>query len=115
MTRLALRTLLLATVLAACTSSDGTPKRGSSHSGSGAVESGQTAGDTALGNRDVSYGTGDIYEGLVCDWTTEGIAWCDDDFTIAYCSDSTWWLFDCSTLGEYCSQFDDGTIDCYYY
>jgi hypothetical protein len=114
MTRLAFRTILLASALVACSSTDGTPKRGSIATGTGAVEAGQTVGTNARGNRDASFG-GDILDGVVCDWTTEGIAWCDDDYTIAYCSDSTWWLLDCSAYGEYCAEFDDGTVDCNYF
>ena len=113
MTRPTIHFVLLACALAACSSSDSTPHRGSNQTGQGAVDSGQTAGDTARSRRDASYGYGDVYEGLTCDWTTEGIAWCDDDYTIAYCSDYTWWLLDCSSYGEYCAEYYDGTVDCY--
>ena len=52
---------------------------------------------------------------MFCNAFSEGLAWCDDDVTIAYCSLGTWWLLDCYDIGaDFCG--DDGiTVDCYVY
>jgi hypothetical protein len=47
-----------------------------------------------------------------CDASAEGIAWCDNEFDIAFCASGGWWLLDCSVLDAFCG--DDGTtVDCY--
>ncbi len=107
-----IRSALFVLVCATACGSSNPPTPGSSSTGSGAIESGQTAGDTARSSRD-SIADGDVYEGVTCDLSTDGLAWCDDDYTVAYCSDYTWWLVDCSAIGDVCAEFDDGTVDCW--
>jgi len=101
MTRTVLGSLALACALVACSDSS-TPK-----------DTQRTAGNTARSDqRDASsYGT--YYGGISCDYTEEGLAWCDDDYTVVYCSGGTWWAVDCYSIGyDYCT--DDGyTVDCY--
>ncbi len=42
----------------------------------------------------------------------EGIAWCDDDVEIAFCSRGAWWVLDCSAVADFCGH-DGLTVDCY--
>jgi hypothetical protein len=102
----------LISLLVACSQPD-QPRKGSPQQGSDAAASGTTAGSISRSHRSTADDTGNIYEGVVCDASTEGIAWCDDDFDIVFCSDQTWWLLDCTAIGaDYCG--DDGlTVDCY--
>jgi len=61
-------------------------------------------------------GYGADYDGLICDWYTEGQAFCADDTTFVYCSLGEWWMLDCvDDLGaDFCGEDDvDDTVDCY--
>jgi hypothetical protein len=103
--------MTFAFALAACQVSQPTTAR--TPRGSAAQAAGQRAGSVSRSSRRFANDFGDIYEGVECDALTEGLAWCDDDVTIAYCSVDTWWLLDCTDAGYgYCG--DDGyTVDCY--
>ena len=113
MTRIALCSLVLGGVLAACNDSQVTTRtKGSTSRGSAAQDAGQQVGSTARRSSSRSSYDGDVYEGVVCDAYAEGLAWCDDDYTLAYCSAGTWWLVDCWDVGEdYCVE-DAFTVDC---
>lgn len=105
--------LVIAAAFAAC--GGGSKTKGGGAKGSAAKDAGQKGGGNV--SMDKSKGTqmGDTYEGVTCDSSTEGLAWCDDDVDIAFCSAGTWWLLDCSQPaigGDFCG--DDGTtVDCY--
>ncbi len=105
--------LFTALTLAACGGSKAA--KGGGQKGTAAKDSGQKAGGTA--ETDKSKGTmqGETYEGVECTTDTEGLAWCDSDTEIAFCSGGQWWLLDCSHPdigGDYCAESDD-TVDCY--
>jgi len=106
-----LKTTLVSVVLvAACGGSS--PKKGGGQKGSAAMGTGQMTGGTAMSMMSQGSSQGDTYEGVTCDGSTEGLAWCDDDFDIAFCDQGQWWILDCSQFGDYCG--DDGyTVDCY--
>ncbi|MFT3693670.1 MAG: hypothetical protein QM831_11055 [Kofleriaceae bacterium] len=76
----------------------------------------QTVGSTASGYQgdsvDDSSDDPSVYEGLTCDDSTQGVAWCDDDFNVVYCSGGIWRDFDCAYLGQYCAS-DGYDVDCY--
>ena len=102
--------VIAALALAAC--QDPTPVKTRTARGQEATSS---VGDRSRGSERIATAFGDLYEGVFCNDTTEGIGWCDDDVTLAYCSLGTWWLLDCTDVGgDYCN--DDGiTVDCYVY
>ncbi len=103
--------VLVAAAVAAC-GGDSKPTKGGGAKGSAAMGTGQMSGSKANDNKSMGTDQGATYEGVTCDASAEGLAWCDDDFDIAFCSGGEWWLLDCSVLGAYCG--DDGfTVDCY--
>lgn len=87
---------------ASCTSDDS----------SGPGTSQGTAGSTATGYVSEADDNGSTYEGVTCDDSTQGIAWCDDDFNVVYCSSGTWYSFDCAYLGQFCAA-DGDDVDCF--
>lgn len=96
---------------AACGGGSG-PQKGGGSKGSAAMGTGQVAGGKASGNKSMGTQKGESYEGVTCNSSTDGLAWCDSDEEIAFCSDGAWWILDCGVLGAYCG--DDGlTVDCY--
>src|SRR5258706_4003292 len=105
MTRIALCSLVL--VFAACQPSDDSSQHG------------RTKGDTSVvggtSRSSTRYATdfGDLYEGMFCNAYSEGTAWCDDDYTIAYCSYDTWYLLDCTDIGYDVCGDDGNIVDCY--
>jgi len=105
-------TIALLVAAAACGGSNKADK-GGGQKGSNAMGTGQMSGGTATGNESMGTQQGDTYEGVTCDSSTEGLAWCDDDTDIAFCSGGTWWLLDCSALGDYFCGDDGVTVDCY--
>jgi hypothetical protein len=107
-----IRTIMFALALVACGSS-GQATKGSGAKGSGAKDAGQKAGGTAEGDKGMASSDGSEYEGVTCDETFEGVAWCDSDTTIVFCTGGTWWALDCSAVGgDVCAELDD-TVDCY--
>lgn len=105
----------IASLAIACGSGGGKSKGGGSK-GTGAQSSGQKAGGNAEGGKSMGTQEGETYEGVTCDSSTEGLAWCDSDTEVAFCSDGAWWLLDCSHPdigGDFCAEADDGTVDCY--
>jgi hypothetical protein len=107
-----LRTILIALVLAACGTSS-QPTKNSSAKGSGAKAAGQKAGGTAESNKSMATSDGAEYEDVTCDDSEEGVAWCDSDTTVIFCTGGTWYALDCSAVGgDFCAELDD-TVDCY--
>jgi hypothetical protein len=102
--------------LGACSdSSTGKASKGGGQKGTAAMGTGQKAGSSAEGDKSKGMDESATYEGVTCDSSTEGLAWCDSDTDIAFCAGGEWWLLDCSHPdigGDFCG--DDGdTIDCY--
>jgi hypothetical protein len=112
MTRTFLGSLALACAFVAC-SSDSQPQKGTTLRGSDAQDSGQAVGGTTRSNQRYAANYGSYYEGVYCDYTDEGLAWCDDDYTIVYCDAGEWWALDCSEVGGYYCGDDGYTVDCY--
>ncbi len=79
------------------------------------MSSGQKAGGNAESDHSKGTDSGATYDGITCDSSTEGLAWCDSATNIAVCAGGEWWVLDCSSDaigGDFCG--DDGeTIDCY--
>ena len=99
---------ILAIALAACASNSSGPTKGSSAKGAGQKVGGTAHGDTSMATND-----GASYESITCDDSEEGVAWCDDDHTIVFCSSGIWWSLDCADVGgDFCAETDD-TVDCY--
>ena len=104
--------IMFVCALAACTSSSG-PTKGSGSKGADAKGAGQKAGSTAQGDKSMATSNGETYEGVTCDGSEEGVAWCDDDHTIVFCSGNVWYALDCAAAGgDFCAETDD-TVDCY--
>ena len=108
--------LVLAAIgsLAACGGGN-KPAKGGGSKGTAAKGSGQKAGGMAEADKSKGTDQGATYLDVTCDETTEGLAWCDSDTNIAFCSGGEWWILDCSHPdigGDFCA--DDGTnVDCY--
>jgi hypothetical protein len=102
-------------VVAACTSGGGSKAKGGGAKGTDAQSAGQKSGGTAESDHSKGTDKGNTYDGVTCDATTDGLAWCDSDTDIALCAGGEWWLLDCSSPeigGDFCG--DDGqTVDCY--
>ena len=91
------------------------PAKGGGARGAAAKGSGQTSGGTATGDKGQGTQKGETYEGVTCDSSTDGLAWCDSDTDVVFCSGGVWYLLDCSSPeigGDVCGETDD-TIDCY--
>ena len=107
-----IRTISIMIALAACGTSS-SPTKNSSAKGSGAKAAGQKAGGTAEGNKSTATSNGTEYEDVACDDTMEGVAWCDSDTTVIFCTGGSWYSLDCSAIGgDFCAELDD-TVDCY--
>jgi hypothetical protein len=104
--------VLLAATLAACGGGDSKPAKGGGAKGSAAKTAGQMTGPKAAQSTSMSTDQGSTYEDVGCDTSDDGLAWCDDDENIAFCSGGEWYLLDCSALGAYCGD-DGSTVDCY--
>jgi hypothetical protein len=104
-----------AVALAACSnsSSGNKPTKGSSQTGSAARTAGQKTGGTAQGNESMATNDGVTYQELTCDDSFDGVAWCNDDQTIVFCSAGTWWALDCAQIGGDACGEDAETVDCY--
>lgn len=107
MKRTLLGALVLACILVGCLDLD---------KDDGDVSTAEPASAEIYASRGISLG--DYYDGLVCDWYTEGSALCADDTTFVYCTGGEWWALDCvDDLGaDFCGydEYDD-TVDCYVY
>ena len=90
-------------------------QKGGGAKGAAAQSSGQKAGGNSESDHTKGTDSGSTYEGVLCDSSTEGLAWCDSDTNLAVCAAGEWWVLDCSSEligGDFCG--DDGTtVDCY--
>lgn len=103
--------IALACALAACASNS--PTKGSGAKGADAKGAGQMVGSTASGDTSMATNDGASYEDVTCDDSEEGVAWCDDDQTIVFCSNNIWYALDCGSIGgDFCAETND-TVDCY--
>ncbi len=90
--------------------------KGGGQTGEAASSSGQKGGSRSTGSQSLATSQGSETEGLVCDASTDGIAWCDDDTNILFCADGAWWLLDCGAVeaGAFCGYDEDlNIVDCY--
>ena len=103
-----------AIALAACASNNNSsPMKGSSAKGADAKSAGQKAGSTATADKSMATQKGASYETVTCDDSEEGVAWCDDDQTIIFCSGGIFWALDCGAIGgDFCAETSD-TVDCF--
>jgi len=103
------------TGLAACGSSNsgsGMTKGGGAQ-GSAAQDAMQTVGSTASSDTTDATDDGASYESVTCDDSAEGVAWCDSDTEIVFCSGGSFYSLDCTSIsGDFCGN-DGTTIDCY--
>lgn len=106
--------LVLAAALVACGGGSGKTKGGGAK-GTAAKGTGQKAGSQAESDKSKGTSQGETYEGVTCDASIEGLAWCDSEVDIAFCAGGKWFLLDCSQPaigGDFCG-YDGDTIDCY--
>jgi hypothetical protein len=106
--------LVIAMMAAAC-GGGGSKSKGGGAKGASAKDSGQKGGGNVSTDKSKGTDKGETYEGVTCDSSAEGLAWCDSTTEVAFCAGGEWWLLDCSHPdigGDFCG--DDGTtIDCY--
>jgi hypothetical protein len=103
------------TAMAACGGGGGGKAKGGGSKGAGAESAHQKGGGNAQSDKTKGSSMGETYEGVTCDASTDGLAWCDTDTEIAFCSGGEWWLLDCASPeigGDVCAE-DGLTIDCY--
>jgi hypothetical protein len=89
--------------------------KGSTTKGTAAKGSGQKNGTSATGAKGKGQAQGASYEGVTCDADSDGLAWCDSDTTIVFCSDNVFYSLDCSSVGaDVCAEDPDSkSVDCY--
>jgi hypothetical protein len=90
-------------------------QKGAGQKGTAAKDSGQKVGGHAGHDRSKGQDKGATYEDLACDDSLEGLAWCDSDTELAFCSSGQWWVLDCSHPdidGDFCAE-SGSTVDCY--
>jgi hypothetical protein len=99
-----------------CSSKSAAKKnKGSAAKGSAAKGSGQKGGATATGDKSKGQPQGADYEDVTCNGDTDGLAWCDSDTSIVFCSDNVFYTLDCSSVGgDVCAEDPDSkSVDCY--
>jgi hypothetical protein len=102
-------------LVAAAACGGGSKAKGGGAKGQAAQSANQKAGGGAEGDHSKGTDKGAMYEGVTCDSSTDGLAWCDSDTEIAVCAGGEWWLLDCSSDqigGDFCGD-DGATVDCY--
>jgi hypothetical protein len=106
----------LFTATQACSSSalKSKKKKGGGAKAASAKGAGQKTGPTASGATGQAENKGPEYEGVTCGAEEEGVAWCDADATIVYCSDGAFRVLDCASVGgDVCAEDPDTQqIDC---
>src|SRR5690349_13050433 len=90
-------------------------QKGGGAKGNDARDAHQHVGGHAQSDRSHGSEHGAVYDDLTCDESLEGLAWCDSETELAFCSGGEWWVLDCSHPdidGDFCG--DNGhTVDCY--
>jgi hypothetical protein len=97
------------------TASAGHPHKGGHHRGAEARGAHQHVGEHAAHDREHGEHHGASYDDVGCDADDDGLAWCDSETTLAFCSAGEWWVLDCShpdIAGDYCGDSGE-TVDCY--
>ena len=93
----------------------GKAQKGGGEKGAAAKGSGQHVGEHASGDKSKATDHGSTFEDVGCDAQDEGLAWCDSERELAFCSGGEWWTLDCTHPdidGDFCG--DTGTtVDCY--
>jgi hypothetical protein len=94
-------------------SSKSSKTKGGGAKGAAAKDAGQKVGGTASGDTSSATDSGAVYEEVTCDDTDDGLAWCDSDTSLVFCSGGHFYLLDCSGVGGDVCGDDGSTIDCY--
>jgi hypothetical protein len=111
----AVTTPVFATGCSSKSSSASKKNKGSASKGSAAKTSGQKSGGTAAADKSKATTQGADYEGVTCAADTDGLAWCDSDTSIVFCSDNVFYTLDCASVGgDLCAEDPDTkSVDCY--
>jgi hypothetical protein len=110
-----LSTFALAAMAAMPACGGGGKAKGGGQKGAGAAGAHQQGGGNVAGDKTKGKTEGSVYDGVTCDATTEGLAWCDSATEVAFCAGGEWYLLDCAAPeigGDVCAE-DGETIDCY--
>ena len=93
----------------------GAKTKGGGEKGSAAKDAGQKTGGTASGKTDQATNSGADVDGITCDDSLEGVAWCESDTEIIFCTGGSWYLLDCVAFDEtaFCGIDEAATVDCY--
>ena len=89
-------------------------QKGGGAKGAAAKTSGQKTGGTAVGAKDKAQAKGSTDEGVTCDESLEGVAWCASEGSVVFCQGGTFYELACADVGgDVCSD-DPSThvIDC---
>lgn len=107
----------LALGLVGCGGSGGAKTKGGGDKGAAAAKaSNQKSGSNATSKMGSAQSQGSDSGGITCDGDLEGIAWCDSDTNIIFCSGGTWYLLDCEAFeaGAFCGvDLESAEVDCY--
>jgi hypothetical protein len=99
------------------TSSGGAaPTRAGGDKGAAAKTSNQKSGGRAAGAQSQATDRGTEVDGILCDVTTEGLAWCDSDTTIVFCAGGDWYELNCSAIeaDAFCGlELPERIVDCF--
>jgi hypothetical protein len=93
----------------------GHPHKGGGYHGAEARNNHQHVGEHARHDRDRGEHHGATYGDVGCDGDDEGVAWCDSETSLAFCTGGEWWVLDCAhpdIAGDYCGEVG-ATVDCY--
>lgn len=58
---------------------------------------------------------GQSYLGVECNAANEGVAWCDSETDLAFCTGGAWYILDCAHPdidGDFCAE-DEDVIGCF--
>lgn len=107
--------LSLLVALSAC--GGGAKTKGGGDKGAAAAKaSNQKSGGNAQGKQSSATSQGSDSGGVACDGELDGVAWCNSDTEIIFCSGGSWYLLDCEAfeVGAFCGlDVDALEVDCY--
>jgi hypothetical protein len=109
-------TLPIVATVEGCSSTAAKKKKGAGPKSPAAAKTdGQKKGATATSKKDTGTNKGADLDGVKCDGTTEGIAFCSTETEITFCDGGTWYALDCGAAlsGSFCAEDDSNVIDCF--
>ena len=93
------RMLFLAVTMMAGACGKPAPVKGSgARSTTAAKDAGQKAASQVTSNTSKAQASGSMKDGVTCDASLEGVAFCATDTTAAFCAQGQWWALDCTAL-----------------